>query len=270
MTVELVTVETRGHTTWITLNDPDNLNALTPELIGEVAAAIVQGETDPDIRVLVLTGSGRAFCAGANLKRVTALLEQGIDAVVGEFLHPLKLLARQLRECPKPVIAAVNGICMAGGLETILCCDLVVAADDAIMGDQHSVYGLLPAIGGAQGLNRNVGAMRAKEMLFTGARFTPHELLAWGLVNKVVPKAELNCAVQALADMLSERSPAGLARMKQMVNDQGEMSWDAATRYDLSLVVGHLFGGDADRGLNAFVEKRAPVFQALNEYRKPQ
>lgn len=263
-----VITEARGHSSWITLNDPDNLNTLTPELIAAVSAAVQQAEDDPNVRVLVLTGAGRAFCAGANLKRITGLIELGVDAVVGEFLQPLKLLARQLRDCPKPIIAAVNGICMAGGLETILCCDLVVAADDAVIGDQHSIFGLLPAIGGAQGLLRNVGAMRAKEMLFTGGRFTPHQLLDWGLVNKVVPRADLDDTVQALADTLGERSPAGLARMKQMVNEQGDMSWDAAARYDLSLVTSHLFGGDLNRGLQAFVQKQKPEFQPLNGYKK--
>ncbi|MFT3755675.1 MAG: enoyl-CoA hydratase/isomerase family protein [Pseudoxanthomonas sp.] len=262
MSLERVKYERRGAGAWIIYNDPDNMNAISLELIADIGEALTLAEDDPQVRAIVLTGSGKAFCAGANLRMANDLLAQSPEILARKFLMPLKQLLRRVRECPKPVIAAVNGVCMAGGMETILCCDMVVAVEGALMGDQHATFGLLPAVGGAQGLIRTVGMLRAKEMLFTGGRYSAEELHQWGLVNKVVPVAELDSTVSALVEHLAQRSPAGLARMKQMANDESDMSWDVATRYEQALVLGHLFGGDVAEGLNAFAEKRKPVFGA--------
>src|SRR3974390_1472588 len=269
MTYSVITYERRGCAGWITFNDPENMNAISPDQIAEVGQALTEAERDSAVRVIVLTGSGRAFCAGANLKRNSNMLEQDDDMVVREFLQPLKLLLRRYRESPKPVIAAVNGYCMAGGMETLLCCDLVVAAEDAVMGDQHATFGLLPAIGGAQGLVRTLGMMRAKEIMFTGGRYKASKLYEWGLVNKVVPGAELESETQALAEHLGERSPAGLARMKMLANDEAEMPWDAATRYELALTYGHFFVGDVQEGMQAFIENRKPKFRPPYEESAP-
>jgi len=257
----LIRYERRGAGAWIIYDDPDNLNALSPALIAEVGEALTVAERDPEAKAIVLTGAGRAFCAGANLKGVSTLLADGEQRVVNEFLIPLKLLLRRLRETRKPVIAAVNGFCMAGGMETLLCCDLVVAAEGAAMGDQHATFGLLPAVGGAQGLIRTLGMMRAKEMMFTGGRYTAEQLHEWGLVNKVVPAAQLHDAVQYFVDQLAQRSPSGLACMKQMANDEADMPWDIATRYELALTFGHLYSGDVQEGTQAFAEKRKPAFK---------
>jgi len=261
MTYTAIKYERRGCAGWITFNDPENMNAITPTQIAEVGDALTQAERDPVVRAIVLTGSGRAFCAGANLKRNSEFLAQDAEIVVHQFLQPLKLLLRRYRECPKPVIAAVNGYCMAGGMETLLCCDLVVAAEDAVMGDQHATFGLLPAIGGAQGLVRTLGMMRAKEIMFTGGRYKARELYEWGLVNKVVPGAELESVTQALAEHLGARSPGGLARMKQLANDEAEMPWDVATRYEQVVTFGHFFTGDVQEGMDAFIQKRPPKFK---------
>ena len=261
MSFSAIKYERRGCAGWIIYNDPDNMNAITPTQIAEVGEALTEAERDAQVRVVVLTGSGRAFCAGANLKRNNQMLSVDAEMVVREFLQPLKLLLRRLRESPKPIIAAVNGFCMAGGMETLLCCDLVVAAEEAVLGDQHATFGLLPAVGGAQGLVRTLGMARAKEMMFMGGRYTARQLYDWGLVNKVVPLAELHSATQALAEHLGERSAAGLARMKQMANDEPEIPWDAATRYELALTIGHFSTGDVQEGMQAFIEKRKPKFR---------
>ena len=175
MTYSAIKYERRGCAGWIIYNDPDNMNAITPTQIAEVGEALTEAERDAQVRVVVLTGSGRAFCAGANLKRNNQMLSEDADMVVREFLQPLKLLLRRLRESPKPIIAAVNGFCMAGGMETLLWCDLVVAAEEAVLGDQHATFGLLPAVGGAQGLVRTLGMARAKEMMFMGGRYTARQ-----------------------------------------------------------------------------------------------
>jgi enoyl-CoA hydratase len=261
MSFSVIKYERRGDGAWIIYSDPDNMNAISPAQIAEVGEALTMAERDPDVKAVVLTGTGRAFCAGANLKVNSGLLTDDVDRVVNEFLVPLKHLLRRLRESRKPVIAAVNGFCMAGGMETLLCCDLVVAAEDALMGDQHATFGLLPAVGGAQGLIRTLGMMRAKEMMFTGGRYTAQQLQEWGLVNKVVPPEHLHEAVEELVSHLAQRSPAGLARMKQMANDEAEMPWEAATRYELALTFGHFFTGDVQEGMQAFIEKRKPSFR---------
>jgi enoyl-CoA hydratase len=260
---DLILYERRGAGAWIIYNDADTMNAISPAQIAEVGAALTLAEQDPEARVIVLTGKGRAFCAGANLKVTGELLADGPERVASEFLVPLKQLLSRLRACRKPVIAAVNGYCMAGGMETLLCCDLVVAAEGAWMGDQHATYGLLPAVGGAQGLTRTLGMMRAKEMLFTGSRYTAEQLHAWGLVNRVVPPAQLEATTQELVDLLAQRSAHGLACMKQMANDETEMPWEAATRYELALTFGHLFTGDVLEGMRAFAEKRKPAFKKI-------
>ena len=262
MSFTVVKYERRGPAGWIILNDPDNMNAISPDQIREIGQALTLAEDDPEVKAVVLTGTGRAFCAGANLKINSDMLSSDADDVVRRFLQPLKRLLRRYRECRKPVVAAVNGFCMAGGMESLLCCDLVIAAESAVMGDQHATFGLLPAVGGAQGLVRNLGPMRAKEMMFTGGRYTARQLHAWGLVNKVVPDAELHQATQAFVEHLAQRSPRGLAAMKQMVNDEAEMPWEGATRYELALTVGHFFNGDVQEGMQAFIDKRNPAFRA--------
>ncbi len=256
-----IVFERRGAGAWIVFNRPERMNPITPELIREMDSALSEAEADPDVRAVVVTGTGNAFCAGAELKNAKSLVEGGSSGIVDDFLVPVSLLLRRLRAFPKPVIAAVNGYCMAGGLETVLCCDLVVAAESAVFSDAHARYGLLPAVGGAQGLARTVGPFKAKEMLFTADRFTARDMLAAGLVNRVVPDAELQRATQALVDTLAARSPAGLRRMKQMVNDGIEVPWDVAARLELLMAEVHTRSDDVREGLAAFAEKRQPKFR---------
>lgn len=258
---DIVLYERRGAGGWIILNRPQEMNAISPSWIAEVGRVLTLAEEDHDVRAIVITGRGKAFCAGADLKANLAFLEKGSATIVQRFLQPLSDLLRRMRNCPKPVIAAVNGYCMAGGLETALCCDLIIAAESAFFGDQHSIYGLLPAIGGAQGLGRNLGPMRAKEIMFMGDRYSAQQFYDWGLVNKVVATANLEKETEAMVERLAERSPAGLRRMKQMVNDEFEMHWESAARYELSLTEAHLGGRDVREGLEAFVQKRKPRFE---------
>lgn len=258
-----ITYERRGAGGWIILDNPDEMNAISPAWIAGIHEGLDRAEADGEVRAIVLTGKGKAFCAGADLKLNLAYLQEGPPTVVRRFLKPLTRLLGRIRSYPKPVIAAVNGYCLAGGLETVLCCDLVIASENAVLGDQHAIYGLLPAVAGAQSLGRIVGPMRAKEIMFSGDRYSARQMLDWGLVNKVVPHAELETEVQALVNRLAERSPEGLRRMKQMVNDEFEMPWEAATRYELSLAEAHLGGPDVQEGLQAFSQKRKPRFRPI-------
>jgi enoyl-CoA hydratase/carnithine racemase len=213
---------------------------------------------DADVRAVVIVGTKDAFCAGADLKFVRSLKTPA--EIVTKFLRPLTAVLAAIRELPKPVIAAINGHCVAGGVEMALCCDLIIAADDARIADGHARFGLLPAIGGAHLLSRALGPHKAKEMLFTGDSYSGAELAQLNLVNRAVPITDLESTVCELVDNLAARSPSGLARMKQMVNDGASMPWQLAASLELTLTEAHLGTGAPAEGLAAFAEHRTPMF----------
>ncbi|MCP3730043.1 enoyl-CoA hydratase/isomerase family protein [Sphingomonas sp. MG17] len=252
----------RGSAAWITFNRPEAMNAITPDVIADLAHAVELVRQDADVRSVVITGTGRAFCAGADLKASLALKERdGRMATVTHFLIPLQQVLRDLRALPKPVIAAVNGFCMAGGLETVLVCDIILAARSAVFSDAHARFGLLPAIGGAWGLAQALGPYKAKEVMFTADQYSAETMCAAGLVNRVVADDELAVAAQALADQFAARSAEGLAKMKQMINDEIDMPWDLAARYELAVHANNTaMSGDLMEGLRAFNEKRSARF----------
>lgn len=252
--------ECRNRAAWVTLNRPDALNAINSELLDDLDRAMDIAEADPDVRVFVVTGAGRAFCAGADLKRVR-------DATVGRetggmdrFLSKFMAVTVRLEQLPMPVIAAVNGLALAGGLELVLCCDLVVAAESAKLGDAHANYGLVPGAGNSVRLPRKIGQTRASYLMFT-AEFVPAaELVAAGLVNFVVPDAELLGAVSDLVDKMANKSPLGLARMKRLILDGLEMPKHEALRAEILTNNLHAKSEDMQEGLAAFKEKRTPNY----------
>jgi enoyl-CoA hydratase/carnithine racemase len=260
-TLETLAYERRDGGGWITLTRPERKNALDRQTIHDLGVAFDLARSDPEVRAVVITGTDDAFCAGADLTYLRSL-GGDVSVNVDQFLRPLAALLRTVRAFPKPVIAAINGDCVAGGMEMVLCCDLVLAAQDARIADGHSRLGLLPALGGAQGLARAVGRFKAKEMLFTGASYSGTEMEAAGLVARAVPRAELETATMELVATLAQRSPGGLRRMKEMVDDGAEMPWDVAARYELSLAERHLTTDDPHEGFTAFAEGRPPRFSA--------
>jgi len=252
-----VVVEVRKSAMWIRLNRPDAMNSLTPEVLGGIDQALSEAEARADVHAIVLTGTGRAFCAGADLKYVGT--RPGADATAG-FLRQVVATMARLESFPKPVIAALNGITLAGGLELVLCCDLVVAVRSAKIGDAHANYGLLPGGGGSVRLPRLIGAARAKYLMFTGDFVAAEELVSAGLVNRVVDDGELVAAVQAIEDRIAVKSPLGLKRMKALVNDGLQQPAETALRMELLASEVHTHSADQREGLLAFEEKRAPRF----------
>ena len=250
--------ELRGAGAWIVFTRPERRNCLNDDVIAELRLCLARAAADPDVRAVVITGSGGAFCAGADLSFVQSLT--GPKEIVARFLQPLTEALREIRELPKPVVAAINGHCVAGGVEMMLVCDLVLAAADATIADGHARHGLLPAIGGAHGLSRALGPHKAKEMLFTADSYTGAELAAMNLVNRAVPADQLGNATAALVATLAARSPSGLARMKQMVNAETDMSWEHSARYELAHAEAHLASGVPAEGLAAFLQRREPTF----------
>jgi enoyl-CoA hydratase/carnithine racemase len=254
---QAVVRERRGSALWVRLNRPDALNSIDEQVLAQLHDAITEAEGDDAVRALVLTGNGRAFCAGVDLELVAATRSGGGDA---GFLTAVGALMTRLEKLSKPTIAAVNGFALAGGLELVLCCDLVVAAESAKLGDAHANYGLLPGGGGSVRLPRRVGPGLAKQLMFTGDFLAAAELRGSGLVNDVVPDERLVPAVDLLVDRIAAKSPLGLRRMKQLVDDALEQSVEAGLRAELLASELHSQSADMGEGLSAFRDKRSPQF----------
>jgi len=255
--------DSRGESAvWLVLNRPDVMNALSPDLLDALEEALDELQADPAVRAVVVTGAGRAFCAGADLAFALDSLSQSSngDALLA-FVERAAAVLDQLAAFPKPVVAAVNGLALAGGLELVLCCDLVVAAESAQLGDAHANYGLLPGAGGAARLARRIGTNRAKQLLFTGELVPAASLVEAGLVNAVVPDGELEAAVSALADAMCRKSPLSLSAMKRLVAEGADLPLDAALRLEIEALERHLASHDVREGLAAFREKRKPRFE---------
>ncbi len=242
---------------WLKLNRPQALNSLTLSLVEALTMAIKDAQGDPEVRVIVLTGEGRAFFAGADLKDpARSRPESG-----AEFVKAIGALTELIEASAKPVIAAINGIAVAGGLELVLACDLVIAAESARIGDAHSNYALFPGAGATVRLPRKVGLNNAKLLMFTGDMHPASEWKALGLVNMVVADAGFIDAVAALAKKLATKSPLVLGRMKQALNDSLDQPLSIGLRYERALSNLHHFSADRVEGLTAFKEKRPPQFK---------
>ncbi|MDV4146391.1 enoyl-CoA hydratase/isomerase family protein [Shimia sp. FJ5] len=251
-------VERVEKTEWITFQRTEQLNAMSTQMLREMAAALESALADDGVRTIVLTGSGRAFCAGADLKEVAgAKHAPGEPDLLDLVDHTFGLM----RHGPKPVIAAVNGLAMAGGLEMVMACDLVFAAESAQLGDAHSNFGVFPGAGGAAILPRRIGLNRAKYLLFSGENVSARDMMDWGLVNKVVADEDLRQAVQVFTDRLAEKSPAVLRRMKTVANRSLDVDETAALSEEMLNLRAHMRSWDMHEGLSAFNEKRKPQFR---------
>lgn len=253
-----IEVDRDGATIWITLNRSDQLNAISIAMLRDLSRALTEAAEDDKVRVIALTGTGRAFCAGADLKEVAEADpkpgEEDLLDIVGDVFG-------RLRNFPKPVLAAVNGIALAGGLELILTCDIVFAAESAKLGDAHSNFGVFPGGGGAAILPGRVGLNRAKYLLFSGDAVSAAEMKEFGLVNEVVPDSALRKTVQGFAEKLAKKSPAVLRRMKVVANSSVDNTTQAALTDEMLHLRTHMRSYDMHEGLTAFREKREPDFK---------
>lgn len=252
-------VEKRENALWITLNRPSAKNALTPEMVRGIDAALTTAEGDLSVRVVVLVGSGDAFCAGVDLKAMDASLDP--QQAIRAFMDIATPVFRRIEAFPLPVIAAVHGHAMAGGLELLLCCDLVVADGSARIGDGHANVGVVPGGGGSVRLTQRMGALRAREFMFTGDMERGERLLMLGLVNQLAEEGGLTEAVDRLIARLSVKSPEGLSCMKRMVLNALSLSPDQAFAMEEELCIEHTGSADAAEGFSAFAERRRPDFR---------
>lgn len=249
--------ELREGAAWITIHRPDKLNALDLRTIEEIPLAVARGLADPGAAAIVLTGAGeKAFVAGADIAEMA-----GLDARGGQEFS-LRLLAsfESLERATKPVLAAVNGFALGGGCELAMACHVRIAADSAKFGQPEVGLGLIPGAGGTQRLPRLVGRGKALDLILSGDTIDAAEAHRIGLVDRVVPAAELRSAVDAYVARLRQRSPAALSRALQSVVSGAETSQAEALRLE-SAMFGLCFATeDFHEGTRAFLEKRKPAF----------
>jgi enoyl-CoA hydratase/carnithine racemase len=237
----------------IILNRPEALNALNLELLKELDSALNEVCEDKDVRVLVISGSGRAFCAGADLR---LMLQQETPTQLLDYIQFLDDVFLRLENLGKPVIASLNGYTLAGGLELMLCCDLAVASEQAILGDEHINRALMPGGGSTIRLPRIIGLRRAKELLYTGDRWNANQALQFGLVNKVVPHDKLEETVIELANKLATKSPEALKILKQVVNNSNHIDTRTAQILERIAFNAVFTTQEAQKGLQSFLSKK--------------
>lgn len=254
-----VTLEVKDYVGKLTLNRPRFLNAIDWQMVVDLENVCATVEGSDEIRVLILSGAGRAFCAGADLAYVKGVLPQP-----GGFEHYVRYLNRvfnRFEDLPTPTIAAIHGYAFAGGLEMAMCCDMRILADNATIGDQHTNYGLIPGGGNTQRLPRLLGPARAKELMLTGAWLTPADAERIGLVNQVVPADQLMTAAEALAAKLANKSPLTAGIIKSLVNKGMQVDLRNGIEMETLAAVHGMTSEDVAEGLQAFAEKRQPVFK---------
>lgn len=242
----------------ITIHRPDKLNALNAATLNALDAAFADAGADDAIRVVVLTGSGpKAFVAGADIAEMSSLSPvQGRD-----FSLRGTRMMRRVERLPKPVIAMINGFALGGGLELAMCCHLRIAADGAKVGQPEINLGLIPGFGGTQRLLRLCGRAATLELCLTGTPITAERALQLGIVNRVVPAADLEAETMALAARLAASAPLALRGMLDCVNVGGECGIQEGLEYE-SAQFGLMFSSeDMREGTSAFLEKRKPAFQ---------
>jgi enoyl-CoA hydratase len=254
MAYETILVETRGPVGLITLNRPRALNALNRQLIAELNQALGAFEADPEIAVMVLTGSERAFAAGADVKEMEAV--DFMAAWQSDFIGPWQEVAR----CRKPIIAAVAGYALGGGCELAMMCDIIIAADNAKFGQPEINLGTIPGAGGTQRLIRNVGKAKAMEMVLTGRMMDAEEAERANLVARVVPLSELLDDALKLAETIAEKSQPIVAMAKEAVNVAFETTLNEGLRFERRIFYATFAAEDRREGMQAFVEKRTPNF----------
>jgi enoyl-CoA hydratase/carnithine racemase len=235
------------------LNRPDVLNALNYTLVLEIEQAV--RELVNQARVILIEGAGAHFCAGADLRYVAETRQ------MRDFIEQINRAFFSIEEAPIPVIAAVQGYALAGGFELMQACDIVILADDAVIGDQHSNFGLIPGGGGSQRLPRLIGRQRALALLLSGARLSGNEAVAWGLAYRSVPSAELREQSTALAQNLAAKSRGGLKAIKYLVNRGAEKPLNEAIDLEVHTFLEWIRSRDAQEGLRAFHERRSPRFE---------
>lgn len=255
MSYQTIVVETRGNVGLITLNRPQALNALSTALIAELGSALDGFEADADIGAIVLTGSEKAFAAGADIKEMQS--KEWPDSFVEDFITDGW---ERVAQCRKPIVAAVAGFALGGGCEVAMMCDFILAAETAQFGQPEIKIGVWPGAGGSQRLTRLVGKSKAMEMCLTGRMMGAEEAERAGLVSRIVPAASLVDEAVRTAQQIAAMSRPATMMIKDIVNRAYETTLSEGVRYERRMFQASFGTPDQREGMAAFVEKRKPDF----------
>ncbi len=255
MAYKTILVETRDHVGLITLNRPQAMNALNTELMKELGEALMKFEADEAVGAIVITGSDKAFAAGADIKEKRPKSFRDVfreDFITAEW--------ETVTRCRKPVIAAVAGYCLGGGCELAMMCDFILCADTAKFGQPEINLGVMPGAGGSQRLTRFVGKSKAMEMNLTGRFMDAAEAERAGLVSRIVKADELLDEAVATADKIADKAPLAVMACKEAVNRAYETTLAEGVRFERRLFHALFSTDDQKEGMDAFTEKRSAKF----------
>jgi enoyl-CoA hydratase len=255
MSYETILIETRGKVGLITLNRPKALNALNSQVLGEVVSALKRLDADAAVGAVVITGSEKAFAAGADIKEMQA--KEYVEAYLEDFFVGWEELTR----IRKPLIAAVAGYALGGGCELAMMCDFIIAADTAKFGQPEITLGVMPGMGGSQRLTRFVGKSKAMDMVLTGRMMDAAESERCGLASRVVPAADLVAEAVKAAEKIAEFSLPAVVMAKEAVNRAFETTLAEGLRFERRLFHSMFALADQKEGMAAFSEKRKPRFR---------
>ena len=256
MAFETIIVDIDDHVALITLNRPEALNALNSQLLGELAMALAEADQNDKVRCIVITGSEKAFAAGADIKEMSEM--SFVDMYMSDFFGTE---GDKITKTRKPVIAAVSGYALGGGCELAMMCDFIIAGDNAKFGQPEINLGVIAGIGGTQRLTRAVGKAKSMDMHLTGRFMDAEEAERSGLVSRVVPAKKLKEEAMSAANKIAEKSMISVLAAKEAVNRSFETTLAEGIQFERRLFNGLFATEDQKEGMSAFLEKREPQFR---------
>jgi enoyl-CoA hydratase/3-hydroxyacyl-CoA dehydrogenase len=256
-TLRDIKLEVTGHIATITMNRPEAMNALNEKVLRELKGTVAQVRDDPSVRVVIITGEGPAFVAGADIRAMMAKNQVEIR----EFTQFGQGVLKDIEALEKPVIAVINGFALGGGLELALACDIRLASTEARLGFPEVGLGIFPGLGGTQRATRLIGKARACELIFTGDPIGAEEAARIGLVNRAVPPQQLMAEARRLAECIARQGPLAVGRAKAAINQALQTDLDAGLAFELEAVTLTFGTEDQKEGMAAFVERRRPDFK---------
>ncbi len=240
----------------ITLNRPEALNALNSQMVDEILSALGGFESDEQVRCVIITGNEKAFSVGADIKEMSA--HSTVDMIRSSHFFPLW---KGVAAHPKPIVSALSGYVLGGGLELAMACDILVASESAKLGQPEINIGIIPGGGGTQRLARAVGRYKAMEMILTGSFITAEEARQYGLVNRVVPREKFLEEAKLVGREIASKSPLATKMAKQAINKAYELGVTEGIEFERQLFYQLFSTQDKDEGMRAFLEKRKPDFR---------
>ena len=258
MSDTLVRIEKDGIVGLITIDRPKALNALNPTVLGQLREALLEAAADNDVLGIIITGGGdRSFVAGADIATMVDMKpEQGF-----QFAEQGLSTLQMIEDIPKPVIAAVNGFALGGGLELALACDIIYASPKALLGLPEVTLGIMPGFGGTQRLSRLIGSNRAKEMIFTGKKIDAATAKCYGIVQEVVEDEDLIAFCKGVINKIGRVGPMAVAQTKRAINKGTDLALDAGLAVEKMAFMSLFSSYDKKEGMTAFLEKRKPEFR---------